>query len=173
MRAMHLYGAAEVGVQSGECESRNGLHYSGAGLVIMELIDPDTGAVKTPSDSVTGELVFTTLRRRACPLIRLRTHDIVEVFTEPCTCGRSSLRFIARGRSDDMFIVKGVNVFPLAVHETLLAHRPDITGEFCIVLGKTPPIDYAPQVFEERVEVPIDRKLDALRALLSANIQRS
>ena len=93
MRASDLYGAAEVGAQSGECEHRCGLHYGAGGLVIAELIDSESGAVKRMEPEATGELVFTTLERRACPLIRLRTHDTVRVFTDPCDCGRTSFRF--------------------------------------------------------------------------------
>ena len=137
--ARDLYGAAEVGAQSGECEHRCGLHYGGGGLVVAELIDPETGAVKRMEPDATGELVFTTLKRRACPLIRLRTHDTVRVFTDPCACGRTSFRFQVLGRSDDMFIVKGMNVFPLSVQESLLPMRPEVSGEFFIVLDSAPP----------------------------------
>lgn len=149
MTAMDLYGAAEIGVQSGECEHRCGLHYGAGGLVVAELIDPDRGTVRRMESGATGEIVFTTLRRRACPLIRLRTHDTVQVFTDPCACGRTSFRFHVLGRSDDMFIVKGVNVFPLSVQESLLLLRPEVTGEFFIVLDRSPPIDYAPKVCVE------------------------
>jgi phenylacetate-CoA ligase len=89
-------------------------------------------------------LVFTTLRRRACPLIRLRTHDTVRVLTDRCACGRTSFRFHVLGRSDDMFIVKGMNIFPLTVQESLLLLRPEVTGEFFIVLDSAPPINYSP-----------------------------
>ena len=149
MQAMDLYGAAEVGVQSGECEHRSGLHYSGAGLVIAELIEPESGDVVEMSNGVEGEMVFTTLKRQACPLIRFRTHDVVRVQTGICECGRTSFRFHVLGRSDDMFIVKGVNVFPLAVHEAVLSLRPRTTGEFCIVLTESPPIDYSPIIYVE------------------------
>ena len=146
MHAMDMYGAAELGVQSGECEHRCGLHYSCAGLVAVELIDPDSGEVVDFVDGAEGELVYTTLRRESCPLIRLRSHDIVRIFTEPCKCGRQSFRFEVLGRSDDMFVVKGMNVFPLGVQEALLAFRPQISAEFFIELPKPPPIDYPPRL---------------------------
>jgi phenylacetate-CoA ligase len=172
MVAMDLYGAAEVGVQSGECAHRCGLHYGAGGLVVAELIDPDTGAVKRMESEVTGELVFTTLRRRACPLIRLRTHDTVRVFTDRCACGRTSFRFHVLGRSDDMFIVKGMNVFPLSVQESLLLHRPEVTGEFFIVLDRAPPIDDPPRVCVETADGLPSVRLESLRQELISSIQR-
>ena len=149
MTAWDVYGAAELGVQSGECEHKNGLHFSGAGLVVAELINPDNGEVLEMHDGAIGELVYTSLKRKACPLIRLRSRDVIQVYTEPCKCGRKSFRFHLLGRSDDMFIVKGVNVFPLGVQEALLSLVPKITAEFFILLGQAPPIDYAPQVYLE------------------------
>jgi phenylacetate-CoA ligase len=149
MQAMDMYGNAELGVQSGECEHRNGLHYSGAGQVAVELIDPDSGEVIPFANHSCGELVYTSLRRAACPMMRLRSHDIVRVYTEACACGRNSFRFHLLGRSDDMFIVKGVNVFPLGVQEALLMHRPEINAEFLLELESAPPIDYRPRLCVE------------------------
>jgi phenylacetate-CoA ligase len=148
------------------------LHYGGGGLVIAELIDPQTGAVKRMEQGGTGELVFTTLRRRACPLIRLRTHDTVRVFTDPCACGRTSFRFHVLGRSDDMFIVKGMNIFPLSVQESLLLLRPEVTGEFFIILDSAPPIDYSPRVCVELADgLPLAR-FEPLKQEIIATIQR-
>lgn len=171
MVASDLYGAAEVGAQSGECEHRCGLHYGAGGLVAAELIDPDTGTVKPMVSGVTGEFVFTTLRRQACPLIRLRTHDTVRIFTDACACGRTSFRFETLGRNDEMFIVKGMNVFPLSVQESLLMLRPDVTGEFFIVLDRAPPIDYAPRVCVEISDATPAEKLAPLARALTAAIQ--
>lgn len=153
LAAGDLYGLAEVGAQSGECRRRAGFHYGGGGLVLAELIDPASGDVKRMADDETGELVFTPLRRRASPVLRLRSHDIVRVFTAPCACGRTGFRFETLGRSDDMVVVKGVNVFPLAVQQTLTEMRPRLTGEFQLVLDRPPPIDYPPRL---RAEVAAD-----------------
>ncbi len=87
-------------------------------------------------------------------MLRLRSHDLMQVFTEPCECGRTWFRFKVLGRCDDMFIVKGVNVFPLAVQAALSALRPRLTGEFRILLDKPPPIDTAP-----RIQVEIAREV--------------
>jgi phenylacetate-CoA ligase len=106
--------------------------------LLVELIDPDTGAVLPWADGVAGELVFTTLEREAHPLVRFRSHDYVRIALGPCACGRASFRLRVLGRSDDMFIVKGVNVFPLAVQDVVCGFRPEVTGEFQILLNETP-----------------------------------
>ncbi|WP_315982166.1 hypothetical protein [Aliamphritea spongicola] len=107
MEAHDLYGMAELGVQSAECEHNTGLHFSGAGEVIAELINPDTEEVIPMEHGQIGELVFTNINREASPLVRMRTHDYVEVYTDPCPCGRTGFRFHTRGRTDDMVVIKG------------------------------------------------------------------
>lgn len=155
--AHDLYGIAELGCQSGECEYRTGMHFGGTGLVAAELIDPDTGAVVPITDGAEGELVFTALQREACPLVRLRSHDYVIVYTDPCPCGRTGFRFHVRGRSDDMFVVKGLNVFPRGIREALLDLGDVVTGESFVVLGQAPPIDYDPELYlEVRRDVPAE-----------------
>lgn len=86
----------------------------------------------------------------------------MQVFTDPCACGRTTFRFRVLGRSDDMFIVKGVNVFPLGIQATLLGLRPRVTGEFQVRLDRPPPIDYPVPVV---VEVARDAPPDAHAAL--------
>ena len=86
--------------------------------------------------------MYTSIHREASPLLRMRSRDLMQVFTEPCACGRTSFRFRILGRSDDMFIVKGVNVFPLSLQAVLLTLAPQVTGEFQVVLDRPPPIDY-------------------------------
>jgi phenylacetate-CoA ligase len=142
MRAQDQYGTGELGLHSGECEMRNGLHYGGLGSAIIELIDPDTGAALPLDDGRQGEAVYTSIWREASPLMRMRSHDIFQVFTEPCACGRTSFRLAVLGRSDDMFIVKGVNIFPQAIHAVILRLGDRLTGEYQVVLDRPPPIDY-------------------------------
>jgi phenylacetate-CoA ligase len=90
----------------------------------------------------------------------------MQVFTEPCACGRTSFRFKVLGRSDDMFIVKGVNVFPLGIQATLLALQPRITGEFQVWLDKPPPIDYpVPIKVEVARDVPGEVRADLAREI--------
>jgi phenylacetate-CoA ligase len=157
MRAQDMYGTGELGLHSGECEHRSGLHFGGSGFAVLELIDPETGAVLPFTDGRQGEVVYTSIWREACPVQRLRSHDLMQVFTDPCECGRTTFRFRILGRSDDMFIVKGVNVFPLAIQATLVGLRPRVTGEFQVLLDRPPPIDYAvPVTVEVAREVPGD-----------------
>ncbi len=162
MRAQDMYGTGELGLHSGECEHRQGLHYGGSGFAVIELIDPDTGSVLPFVDGQQGEVVYTSIWREACPVQRLRSHDLMQVFTEPCACGRTTFRFRILGRSDDMFIVKGVNVFPLGIQATLLGLRPAVTGEFQVVLDRAPPIDYRVPVL---VEVARDVASEAYESL--------
>ena len=160
LSAADVYGVGELGLHCGECEFRTGFHYGATGFVLTELIDPESaepiafeeGAFE---EGAIGEFVYTSIQRRAGPVLRLRSHDLMQVFTEPCQCGRTSFRFKVLGRSDDMFIVKGVNVFPLAVQAALSALRPRLTGEFRILLDRPPPIDTPPRVqVEVAREVP-------------------
>lgn len=123
--ALDIYGLSEVmgpGV-SMECrEGRQGLHIF-EDHFIAEIIDPDTGEVLPPGEE--GEIVFTTITKEAFPLIRYRTSDITRLMMEPCKCGRTHVRMgRVSGRSDDMLIIRGVNVFPSQIENVLL----DIEG---------------------------------------------
>ncbi len=112
----------------GECHHRQGMHFSGRGLVHFELIDPDSGAPVPLADGAEGELVYTHLRRRAAPLLRFRSRDHVRVWVSPCPCGRTAPRIRCIGRTDDMLIVRGVNVFPTAVREVVNEFAPAVSG---------------------------------------------
>ena len=113
------YGLSEVmgpGV-AGECLERCGMHIF-EDHFLAEVIDPETGEVLPPGEA--GELVITTLTKEALPVIRYRTRDITRLIYEPCRCGRTMVRMEkTRGRSDDMLIIKGVNVFPTQIEEVL------------------------------------------------------
>jgi phenylacetate-CoA ligase len=164
MVARDQYGTGELGLHSGECEALDGVHFGGIGFAVAELIDPDTGDVLPFIDGQQGEVVYTSIRREASPLLRMRSHDVMQVFTEPCRCGRTSWRFRVLGRSDDMFIVKGVNVFPLAVHTSLMTLAPRLTGEFKVDLDRPPPIDYpVPITIEVAADVSVERQADLAR----------
>jgi phenylacetate-CoA ligase len=155
MVARDQYGTGELGLHSGECDRQDGVHFGGTGFAVAELIDPDSGEVLPFTDGQQGEVVYTSIRREASPLLRMRSHDLMQVFTEPCACGRTSFRFRILGRSDDMFIVKGVNVFPLSVQAVLMRLSPRITGEFQVVIDRPPPIDYpVPITVEVARDVP-------------------
>ena len=112
----------------GECEEQQGMHFSGRGFVHFELIDPETGKQVPLEDGAKGELVYTHLRHRGAPLLRFRSRDHAMVWTSPCRCGRTSPRVRCIGRTDDMLIVRGVNVFPSAVREVVNRYAPAVTG---------------------------------------------
>ena len=120
IKAYDIYGLTELcgpGV-SFECEDQHGMHIN-EDYFIPEIIDPETGEV-LPEGS-TGELVFTTLEKEAFPLIRYRTRDITSLSYEPCPCGRTHVRMSRlKGRTDDMLIIRGVNVFPSQIETVLI-----------------------------------------------------
>jgi phenylacetate-CoA ligase len=172
MVARDQYGTGELGLHSGECEALDGVHFGGVGFAVAELIDPDTGDVLPFTDGQQGEVVYTSIRREASPLLRMRSHDVMQVFTEPCRCGRTSFRFRILGRSDDMFIVKGVNLFPLAIQTSLMTLAPRLTGEFQVDLDRPPPIDYpVPLAVEVSGDVPADGR-DGLAHEVVERLQR-
>jgi phenylacetate-CoA ligase len=135
MKAYDIYGLTEIigpGV-SFECEAQNGLHIN-EDLFYPEIIDPETGRVLP--DGEKGELVFTTLTKDGTPLLRYRTRDITYFMREPCTCGRTTVRMHRIfGRTDDMLIIRGVNVFPSQIEQALI----DIEGtepQYLIVVNR-------------------------------------
>ncbi len=119
IRAYDIYGLSEIagpGVAF-DCECQNGLHVN-EDFFYPEIIDPDTG--KTLPDGESGELVFTCIGKEALPLIRYRTRDIASLTHEKCACGRTLVRMTKpKGRSDDMLIIRGINVFPSQVEHVL------------------------------------------------------
>ena len=134
LRAHDIYGLSELygpGVAI-ECEQRNGLHVWGDEFLV-ETVNPDTGEVLEPGKE--GELVFTMLSREAMPLLRYRTRDLSKVFEEECSCGRYHPRIQRiKGRSDDMLIVGGVNVFPSQV-EHVLMNIPGLGDQYQIIVS--------------------------------------
>ncbi len=122
------YGLSDIfGACAGMCEEREGLHWA-EDHILVEVIDPDTG--EEVAEGERGELVLTSLKKKARPLIRFRTADIVSYTTEKCRCGRTSMRLHGiHGRLDDMLIIKGVNVFPSDI-EAIIRNNKDMTGEY-------------------------------------------
>jgi phenylacetate-CoA ligase len=126
-------GIGDIGVSLwGECEQQDGMHLGAHGFVHPELVDPETGDALDLDDGATGELVLTHLQHRAAPLLRFRTRDHVEVRTTPCACGRTGPRIRCIGRTDDMLIVRGVNVFPAAIREVVSAFAPEVSGHILV-----------------------------------------
>jgi len=126
-------GIGDIGVSLwGECEQQDGMHLGARGFVHAELIEPETGVALDLADGASGELVLTHLQHRAAPLLRFRTRDHVQVRTSPCNCGRTSPRVRCVGRTDDMLIVRGVNVFPSAVREVVSSFGPEVSGHILV-----------------------------------------
>lgn len=123
IRVTDNYGMTELGGPgvSGECECRCGLHFA-EDAFLPEIIDPDTLERKAPGEA--GELVVTTLLREGFPVLRYRTKDITRINYEPCACGRTHARMDkVMGRTDDMLIIKGVNVFPSQIESVLVGTK--------------------------------------------------
>jgi phenylacetate-CoA ligase len=126
-------GIGDIGASLwGECEEQGGMHLGARGFVHAELIDPESGEAQALEDGAKGELVLSHLQHQAAPLLRFRTRDHVEFRTSPCPCGRTSPRVRCIGRTDDMLIVRGVNVFPSAVREVVSAFAPRVSGNILV-----------------------------------------
>lgn len=123
----------------GECLEQAGMHFCGQEFILCEVIDPDTGNILEMKEGLKGELVYTLIDRECCPLIRFRSRDHVEVWTDRCECGRTSFRLRCFARTDDMLTVLGVNVFPSAIRDVVGSLRPLTTGEIQVVLDKPGP----------------------------------
>jgi phenylacetate-CoA ligase len=132
-RVTEAMGIGDIGVSLwGECEHQDGMHLGARGFIHAELIDPETTEPIPLEDGASGELVLTHLRHRAAPLLRFRTRDHVRVKTSACPCGRTGPRIRCIGRTDDMLIVRGVNVFPSAVREVVNEFAPAVSGQIRI-----------------------------------------
>jgi phenylacetate-CoA ligase len=168
-RVTEAMGIGDIGVSLwGECEEQNGMHLGARGFVHAELVEPETGVAVDLDDDATGELVLTHLQHRAAPLLRFRTRDHVHVRTSPCGCGRTSPRIRCIGRTDDMLIVRGVNVFPSAVREVVSAFEPKVSGHI-LVKPKTPGVKQEPPL---RVSVELARDSTGDVALAEAIRER-
>jgi phenylacetate-CoA ligase len=173
LKAMDIYGLSEIigpGV-SVECiEAQNGLHIF-EDHFIPEIIDPDTEEVlpyNTP-----GELVFTTITKEAFPVIRYRTRDISILHPEPCRCGRTMVRMgRVRGRSDDMLIIRGVNVFPSQI-ESVIMEFDGIEPHYQLVVEREGRLDTLSVMVEvnERIFSDEVKNLQAMERSLEKNIK--
>jgi phenylacetate-CoA ligase len=173
IQAFDIYGLSEIvgpGVAI-ECEQHRGLHVF-EDHFYPEIIHPDTGAVLP--DGAEGELVLTTLSKQAMPMIRYRTRDISVLYSDECPCGRT-LRRIRRiwRRSDDMFIIRGINVFPSQVETALLAVEGTLP-HYQIILTRDKGLDEMEVQVEVSAEVFSDKikALEQLRQNLSVAVER-
>ncbi len=136
LRAVDFYGLSEVigpGVAA-ECEAREGLHVN-EDHFLAEVVDPATGAPLAPGAE--GELVFTSLTKEALPILRYRTGDLSALALEPCRCGRTLARMArVKGRTDDMLVIRGVNVYPSQIEAVLLA-LPELAPHYQLVVDRS------------------------------------
>ncbi|MBW1667691.1 MAG: phenylacetate--CoA ligase family protein [Deltaproteobacteria bacterium] len=129
-----------------ECRYKRGMHFVAQGIVHPEVINPDTGEALEIKEGTKGELVYTSLDRECIPLVRFRTRDHIEVTQTSCECGRTGFGIRVFGRTDDMIIVQGVNVYPAAVRDTVASLHPRTTGAIEIQLHEPPPKGWEPPI---------------------------
>lgn len=168
IKAMNIYGLSEVmgpGVSMECSEARDGLHVF-EDHFLVEVINPETGEVLPPGEQ--GELVFTTLTKEAVPLIRYRTRDISRLDPAPCRCGRTSCRMDrVMGRSDDMLIIRGVNVFPSQIEAVLVAIE-GVEPHYQLVVDREGTLD----TLEIQVEVTENQFANADRVKILQQLER-
>ena len=155
-----------------ECQAKDGMHLWEDGF-IAEIVDPDT--LELLPEGETGELVLTILCREATPMLRYRTRDLTSFYTEPCPCGRTHRR-IRRitGRTDDMLIINGVNVFPSQIEEVIMA-MGEVGNNYLIVVEKDGALDRLTVKTEVGPDIFMDdaRPLNALRERIRKKLQAS
>lgn len=145
-----------------ECEAHEGIHYWGDEY-IAEIIDPIT--LKPVAEGEVGELVVTTLNKEASPLIRYRTRDLTRIIPGRCSCGCSMPRHDAiSGRSDDMFIFRGVNIYPGQIASVLEAF-PELSSEYQIYLERREGLDHMSVRVERKPGIPKENDVDLARAV--------
>ena len=167
-----VYGLSEImgpGVAM-ECKERHGLHVA-EDHFYCEIIDPTN--LEVLPEGEWGELVITTLTRECCPLIRYRTRDITRIISEPCACGRTHRKIdYLKGRSDDMLIIRGVNVFPSQIEQVITGFS-EIASQYQIILSTKGPLDHVQLMVETVPDFPIDeiRKLEDVKRRLAAELK--
>lgn len=172
IRAIDIYGLSEVvgpGV-SCECEQQAGMHVN-EDHFITEIINPETLQPVTPGE--VGELVFTTVTKEGIPLIRYRTRDLTRLVYDKCACGRTLVRMEkCMGRSDDMLIIRGVNVFPSQI-ESVLLDMSETEPHYLLIVEREDNLDILKLMVEVQEQFFSDeiRQLEALRRKITHNIQ--
>lgn len=156
-----------AGAMWAESDDESGMHFCAQSELHLELIDHETGEPKAFEDGAEGEIVYTAVEREAHPLLRFRSHDHVKISMSETPSGRTSPRIVTLGRTDDMLLVRGINVFPSAVRDVVASFVPETTGHIRIVLEQPGPLVAPPLPVE--VEVSNDVP-EAARAELANRI---
>ncbi len=172
VKAYDIYGTSEqAGPMFTECEERKGIHIAGD-IMYVEIIDPETGESLGPGQK--GEMVVTMLKKEAMPMIRYRIRDLTTLMDDDCECGRTSPR-ISRitGRTDDMLIIRGINVFPSQIEYTLL-QIPEVGDQYMIHVSREGALDnmviqveIKPEAFSDKVEDMV-----RLRARIESDLKK-
>lgn len=135
-RSREMYGLSDLGLGFwAEGESTDGMDFHGQGYLLVELIDPSTGKIIPATAGAKGELVYTSLQHEAMPLVRFRSRDLVEIRASDENLPLPGTRIKVLGRTDDMLICRGINVYPGAVQDVINGFKPETTGRFRIVLN--------------------------------------
>lgn len=140
-----------------ECDAEDGMHFNAQQYVAIELVDPATGAPQRWADGAEGEVVYTTFQRDATPMLRYRSRDHVRVIGTECRCGRSSPRIRCIGRTDDMLIYKGMNVFPSALADLILGRFDDSIAIDVEAAAATPTAE--PELLGRAIEEEVRQRL--------------
>jgi phenylacetate-CoA ligase len=172
IKAIDIYGLSEIvgpGV-SCECEEQCGMHIN-EDHFLPEIIDPETlGPV---AEGEIGELVFTTITKEGIPLIRYRTRDLTRLIYDRCNCGRTLVRMVkCKGRSDDMLIIRGVNVFPSQI-ETVLLQMSEVEPHYLLIIEREGTLDSVTLMVEVQEQFFSDevRKLQDLRIKITRQLE--
>ncbi|MCK9410967.1 MAG: phenylacetate--CoA ligase [Prolixibacteraceae bacterium] len=172
IKAIDIYGLSEIvgpGV-SCECEHQCGMHIH-EDHFLPEIIDPET--LEPVPEGEMGELVFTTITKEGIPLIRYRTRDLTRLIYEPCDCGRTLVRMVkCKGRSDDMLIIRGVNVFPSQI-ETVLLQMSEVEPHYLLIIEREGTLDTVTLMVEVQEQFFSDevKKLQELRMKITRQLE--
>jgi phenylacetate-CoA ligase len=172
LRAIDIYGLSEVigpGV-SCECEHQSGMHVN-EDHFIPEILDPETLQPVAPGE--VGELVFSTITKEGIPILRYRTRDLTRLIYDKCECGRTLVRMEkCKGRSDDMLIIRGVNVFPSQI-ESVLLEMSETEPHYLLIVEREGTLDVLKLMVEVQEQFFSDeiRELEKLKKKITHNIQ--
>ncbi|MFC3722949.1 phenylacetate--CoA ligase family protein [Neoaquamicrobium sediminum] len=154
-KCTEMLGGTDLGVTYwAECDQQSGMHMVNMDYVLTELLDPETGKIIPWAEGASGEMIYTALGRRASPLVRFRSGDFIEVLDTTCACGRTGPKIRCTGRTDDMLIVRGANVFPSAINSIVNEMVPQTNGVMRVVA------DFEGHTTQEALKIIVERGPD-------------
>ncbi|MGB1541221.1 MAG: phenylacetate--CoA ligase family protein, partial [Cycloclasticus sp.] len=166
-KVCEMMGGTDLGViYWGECAEQDGMHMLCQDHIIVELINPDTNEVIPFEKGVTGELVYTAIGREASPVVRFKSGDHIIVTDTACGCGRTGPKIRCFGRTDDMLIVRGINVFPSAIQDLILQLQPETNGVMRVFA------DFEGHTTQRNLKIIVERGAGRLKADDEALVQQ-